>query len=160
LILTGTGATGNCLQFLNCIPQLEQLDLGDGMLTDDEVRGIWQFATLRGVNLRGNRISDNALEGIGVCSSLQSLHLDETLVSDSGIEIVVAEALRSGQKISALSLRSCRITDKALVRLAALEHLALVTLWDTDVTSEGVAFFKKFLPKCLIFIEREKAPRP
>jgi hypothetical protein len=160
LILTSTGARGSCIESLSSLHQLEQLHLGNCMLADNEVRGIWRIATLRGANLHGNQIGDKALEGIGHCSGLQSLDLNDTLVSDKGIEIVVAEALRSGQKISSLSLRSCRTTDKALVCLTALENLAVVTLWDTAVTPKGVAFFKRSLPNCIIFIEREKGGGP
>jgi hypothetical protein len=156
LELSGAGAIGDCIQYLSSLEKLEQLGLANCMLTDSEVRGIWKIATLHGVNLRGNKIGDEALEKIGDCSGIQSLHLDDTLVSDRGIEIVVASALRSGQQISCLSLRSCRITDKALVRLTALKDLRLVTLWDTNVTSDGVAFLKRLLPSCIIFIEREK----
>jgi Leucine-rich repeat (LRR) protein len=160
LVLNGAGAAGDCVQYLSSLKQLEQLDLANCMLTDSEVRGIWRIPTLRGVNLRGNKISDKALEQIGDCSGIQSLHLDDSLVSDKGIEIVVESALRSGQQISGLSLRSCRITDKALVRLTALKGLRLVTLWDTDVTPDGASFLKGLLPNCIIFIEREKGGGP
>ena len=65
-------------------------------------------------------IAYHALEGIGQSSVLGSLSVPDTRVSNEGVEILVAEALRTGQRLSFLILRACPITDKALVRLAPL----------------------------------------
>ena len=160
LMLTGTGATGDCIKCLADLRKLEVLDLGECSLTDQEVQDIWRVRNLQSVNLRGCRLGDAALRGIGACRELQSLHLDETLVSDEGIEFLVAEGLRSNLKISSLGLRDGGITDKALVNLAAWKQLGLATFWGSKVTPEGVAFFKSVLPDCIIFVEREKGGGP
>jgi len=72
----------------------------------------------------------------------------------------VSEALRTGQKLSFLTLRSCRITDKALVRLASLRSLTFIDLYGTEVTPEGASFLKKSLPECRIFVGRDKGGGP
>ena len=42
------------------------------------------------------------------------------------------------------------ITDAGLVHLQGLKTLKLLTLYDTQVTSEGIAELRKHLPGCKI----------
>jgi hypothetical protein len=115
---------------------------------------------LKGIDIGKCQIGDKALEGVGQCVALRTLNLPDTRISDGGVEVIVAEALQTGQELTSLSLRSCRITDKALVRLASLRSLILVDLFDTEVTAEGAAFLKKSLPECRIFAGRDKGGGP
>lgn len=160
LILTGTGATGECVRILPELRHLEVLDLAECKVTEDDVQYLWRIRNLKSVNLRGCKIGDAALKGMGACSGLQSLHLDETLVSDKGIDLMVTEGTQNNVRISSLSLRHCEITDKSLVRLTAWKQLRLITFWGSKVTPEGIAFFRGVLPDCVVFVEREKRGEP
>jgi Leucine Rich repeat len=160
LLLSGTGANGTCIPFLAGLHRLEDLHLADCKISDQDAHAIWQFAGLKAVNLGMCPITDRALEGVGRSSVLISLSVPDTGISDEGVEILVAEALRTGQKLSSLTLRSCRITDEALVRLASLKSLTFIDLYSTEVTPEGASFLKKSLPDCRIFVGRDKGGGP
>jgi hypothetical protein len=159
LLLLGTGADDTCVSFVVSISGLEELDLAECKLTDRGVQAIWQSVSLKGVNLRGCQIGDKAFEGIGGCSALQSLSIPGTRISDDGVEVIVTEALLNNQQLSTLNMRSCHITDGALVRLSSLKCLSLIELTDTEVTPQGAAFLKRSLPGCMVRVEREKAGR-
>jgi hypothetical protein len=160
LLLSGTGTNGTCIPFLAGLHRLEDLHLADCKISDQEAQAIWRFAGLKAVNLGKCPITDRALAGVGCSSALASLSVPDTMMSDEGVEILVAEVLRTGQELSFLTLRSCRITDKALVRLASLKSLTFIDLYRTEVTPEGASFLKKSLPECRIFVGRDKGGGP
>jgi hypothetical protein len=160
LLLSGTGANGTCIPFLAGLHRLEDLHLADCKINDQDAQAIWRFVGLKAVNLGKCPITDRALDGVGCSSVLVSLSAPDTAISDEGVEILVAEALRTGQKLSFLTLRACRITDKALVRLASLRSLTFIDLYSTEVTPEGASFLKKSLPECRIFVGRDKGGGP
>ena len=160
LLLSGTGAGGTCIPFLAGLHRLEDLHLADCKISDHDAQAIWRFVGMKAVNLGKCPITDRALEGIGRSSVLASLSVPDTGISDEGVETLVAEALRTGQKLNFLTLRSCRITDKALVRLASLSSLTFIDLYGTEVTPEGASFLKKSLSECRIFVGRDKGGGP
>lgn len=160
LILSGTGADDSCVPYLASLRALEELDLARCKMSDAGVQALWKVANLVGVNLGDCHISDKALSGLGFCFALHSLALPNTRVSDNGVEIIVTEVLRANQQLKSLVLRSCDISDKALVRLASLKQLALLDLYATEVTAKGAAFLKKSLPGCRIFVGRDKGGGP
>jgi hypothetical protein len=142
------------------LPHLEDLYLTGANISDSGVQALWKMATLRGVELGQCQIGDKALEGVGSCLSLRSLKLPETRISDQGVEVIVNESQRTGQHLTSLSFRSCRITDKSLVRLASIGGLLLLDLYWTEITPEGAAFLKRSLPGCRIFVGRDKGGGP
>lgn len=160
LLLSEAGVEDDCLVFITKLQHLEGLHLSNSKISDRGAQAIWRMASLRELSLSACPIADKALEGIGGCSSLCSLMLPDTGISDKGVEIIVTEALRIRQRLTSLSLRSCRITDKALVRLASLKSLELLDLYFTEVTTEGASFLKKSLPECRIFVGRNKGGGP
>jgi len=160
LLLSGTGANGTCIPFLAGLHRLEDLHLADCKISDQDAQAVWRFVGLKALNLGKCPITDRALEGVGCSSVLMSLSVPDTAISDEGVEILVTEALRTGQKLSFLTLRACRITDKALVRLASLKSLTFIDLYSTEVTPEGASFLKKSLPECRIFVGQDKGGGP
>ena len=156
LFLSGTGANSTCIAFLSDLRLLEDLQLAECPLADRDVQAIWRCSSLRALNVGRCPITDAALKGIGYSRSLVSLSVPDTGISDGGIEVLVAEALRVGQKLQSLTLRSCRVTDRALVHLASLRSLTLIDLYGTEVTPEGASYLKKSLPECRIFVDRDK----
>jgi len=160
LFLSGPSVDDSCVALLTSLKQLEDLHLTQSKITDRGVQAIWTMANLKAVDLGQCSIGDKALEGVGSCVSLQSLTVPNSQISDRGVEVVVTEALRTGQRLTSLSLRSCRITDKSLVRLASLKGLVLLDLYWTEVTPEGAAFLKKSLPDCRILVGRDKGGGP
>lgn len=159
LMLSGTGATSGCIAFLASLRSLQDLQLADCKITDQDVQSIWLFRSLKAINLMKCPITDGALGGIGNSESLISVSVPETDISDEGVEFLVAEVLRAGQKINSLTLRACRVTDKSLVRLASLKTLKFVDLYRTGVTLEGILFLKQSLPKCRVIVDAEKRIR-
>jgi len=160
LLLSESSADDSCVGFLVNLQHLEDLHLSHSKITDRGAQAIWRMANIKEVNLGECEIGDTALEGVGSCSSLRSLTVPDTRISDRGVEVIVTEGLRAGQQLTALSLRSCRITDKSVVRLASLKGLMLLDLYSTEVTAEGAAFLKKSLHGCRIFVGRDKGGGP
>jgi hypothetical protein len=156
LLLSGSGADDSSVEFLARLRRLEELHLTRCRLSDYGVQAIWRFASLRIVDFGKCAIGDEALEGVGRCSALNSLKVSDTRISDKGVEVIVTEALRNVQQLSSLTLRSCRITDKALVRLASLRSLTFIDLFCTEVTAQGAKFLKESLPECRIFAGSDK----
>ena len=155
LRLAGSGLVDASVPELVALRRLQELDLRRSNLTDRGVEALWRMTSLTTLDLSVCEIGDKAFEGIGLCSNLHSLKISKTKISDEGVEIIVTETLRSGQKLTQLSLRSCRITDKALVSLASLDGLSQLDLYGTDVTGAGVAFLKSTLPRCLVLGGRD-----
>jgi hypothetical protein len=58
--------------------------------------------------------------------------------------------LRKLVNLENLYLKGSRITDAGLLQLAELPKLKSLSLDDTEVTSEGVAEFKKIRPNCKV----------
>lgn len=160
LLLSGTGTNGTCIAFLASLHRLEELHLANCKICDHDAQAIWRLPGIKTVDLGMCPIADHALEGIGESSVLGSLSVPDTKVSNEGVEILVAEALRTGLKLSFLTLRSCPITDQALVRLASLRSLMFIDLYGTEVTPEGASFLKKSLPESRIFVGRDKGGGP
>jgi hypothetical protein len=160
LLLSGTGADDSFVQYLSGLRRLEELHLAYCKLSDRGVQAIWRSASLRVVDFGKCPIGDRALEDVGCCSALKTLKVPDTRISDRGVEIIVAEALGAGQQLNSLTLRSCRITDMSLVRLASLRSLTFIDLYGTEVTAEGAFFLKGSLPECRIFAGREKGGGP
>ena len=124
------------------------------------IRSTWNLRQLKGLNLAGSGASDQAIRGVGSCIELRSLDLSATRVSDRGAEILVSGAIRVGQRLLNLCLRSCKVTNEALVRLASLKGLLVLDLYGTAVTVEGAAFLKEALPDCRIFVNKDKGGGP
>jgi hypothetical protein len=160
LILSGIGTDDECLKFIADLAHLENLHLDHSKVSDQGVAGIWRMAKLKDLNLGDCPIGDRAFEGIGRCKALRSLDIYGTAVSDRGVEVIVAEALNSGPQISSFVLRSCRISDQALVRLASLGSLTFLDVFETEVTPAGTSFLKNSLPGCRIFVEPAKRGGP
>jgi len=150
------GADESCLDRLSDLAQLQELDLGRANLSDGSVRSLWQFSNLSSVSLAECPIGDAAMSDLSQSLSLQALKVPSTRISDSGVKNIVSEVGQGNQKLNFIELRSCQITDKSLVYLASLTSLGLVGLWNTEVTREGVEFFKKSLPDCKILVEQFK----
>jgi hypothetical protein len=160
LLLSGTGTDGTCIPFLASLHRLEEIHLANCKIADHDAQAIWELPGVKAIDLGMCPITNHALEGIGQSSVLGSLSVPDTGVSDEGVEILVAEALRTGQMLRFLTLRSCRITDKALVRLASLTSLTFIDLYGTEVTTQGASFLKKSLPECRVFVGQDKGGGP
>jgi len=156
LLLSGMGVDDECIAFLTDLQNLEDLSLTQSRISDKGAHTIWGFANLRRVSLRECDIGDRALEGVGSCSALLDLNVPGTRVSDIGVETVTNEVLQNCKNMASVSFRGCHITDHALVRLADLKSLRVVDVFRTNVTEEGLAYFKRTLPECIILAEREK----
>jgi hypothetical protein len=160
LLLSGPDADDSCLPFVTALQHIDDLHLTGSKISDEGVQFIWKMSHLEGLNLSGTQIGNTALVKLGCCSFLRRLKLSCTRISDHGVAVIVEEALQHGRKLNSLSLRSCRVTDEALVRLASLTSLTLLDLFDTEVTAEGAAFLKGVLPKCSILAGRDRGGGP
>lgn len=104
VVLSNTSVTGDCLQYLTCLPNLRE------------------------IYLNGTGIADEApLELIG--SGIQVVNLDDTRIGDTGVaKLRVASALRL------VSLRNTRISDRSAYLLGNLPNLREVHLSGTIVS--------------------------
>jgi len=160
LLLPGMGVEDSSVPFLTSLALLEDLDLAHSRVSDLAVQRVWGMAALKRLNLAACPIGDEAVRGVGQCPALVSLGLSETRISDYGIEAIATEFLRNHRQLRSLQVRSCDITDGALVRLASLNGLRILDLFGTKVTFEGVAFLKRVLPACRIAVGRAQGGGP
>jgi len=156
LLLSGTGADDNSLRFIGSLRELKVIHLADCHLSDSSIPILWKLPNLTDVNLGGSQIGDTSFTGLGSCTTIRSIKIPKTRISDRGVETIATEALQNDLHIESLVLRSCRITDRALVRIASLRTLRLIDLTDTEVSKDGAEFMRTALPECRIFIDREK----
>jgi len=140
--------------------QIKSLILTDcPKITDRFCDHIVHYTSLERLDVRGCfRISDN---GVGALTSLRYLkHLDLSVgatVSSEGnnqsISDVSMHTLAQMPQLASLQLEGCAsITDKGLIRLAALRNLTFLNVSSTGITDEGLSIIHHLPKLCVLEI--------
>jgi hypothetical protein len=145
-------APEGCLLPLIQLPLLEHVGLRSVKLCAADVRIFWSLKKLEMLGLNDCCVGNDALQGIGECRSLRLLSLGDARVTDAGVEIIS----RDCSQLRSLHLDSCLITDRSLSYISTMKAINTISVWGTSVTREGVAHFKRALPKCRVSVEKSK----
>jgi serine/threonine protein kinase len=121
--LEGTGITAEGLRALSTAPGLLELSVGycQNLSEEDFVEVLPEMPRLRKLELVNTPIGNQTAGAIATLTNLVDLHLSAT-----------------------------RIDDRGLARLASLSQLENIALPRTRVTAEGIAAFKRALPRCKV----------
>ena len=85
LSLFGTQISNDGIHFLDSLPDLHTLDVGETNLDDRSVPTICQLSRLRNLGLFDTKISDSGLSDLSGMSDLQSIEIGKTLVTEKGV---------------------------------------------------------------------------
>lgn len=121
LCLHGQGFTNETLEFLQSLPQLQNLTLYSTRLDDAGLANLVAFRSLTTLNLSENQIDDAGLPFLAQVPSLVELDFNGTCVSDAGIGV-----------------------------LAQMRNLELLNLHNTQLTPKGMVLLRDLMPNCHI----------
>jgi hypothetical protein len=113
--------------------------------TDDDVRLIAQFPTMKRVSLSQTQVTDQGLRHLRKCKKLQMLTLDQLPITDAGVAQLAALP-----ELDSLSLSGTKITDDSLEHLAKMSNLKELWLRNTAITNDGYLKLQAALPNCQI----------
>ncbi|HEY7426979.1 MAG TPA: leucine-rich repeat domain-containing protein [Gemmataceae bacterium] len=159
----GFNITEKGMRFLAGLTQLQELDLGKGMITSEGLKHLQGLTNLRSLNLSWNNdvtdeglrylrrltnlrrldlafctdITDKGVAHLQGLTNLQQLDLDDTKISDDGLV-----CLKDLRHLNTLSLHGTRITDKGLTHLEDLTKLQSLDLGWTRITDKGLRHLK------------------
>lgn len=94
------------------------------------------------LNLSGQQVGNEGMTLLDSCINLSRLNLKDTKVSDD-----FALRLKDLSHLSYLNIVGTDFSDKGLMMLGSVKGLQQVYCWQTKVTKEGVAKFKRNHPR-------------
>jgi Leucine-rich repeat (LRR) protein len=127
------------------LSSLEKLDLGDGVIEDDDLTNVTGLTELSSLVLSRARITDAGLVHLSGLANLSKLNLRGTRITDAGLE-----QLKGLKKLSYLDLRFTRVTDEGLKHLKGLTKLTELEVDFTSVTEAGKKGLVEALPRLSI----------
>ncbi len=135
--LKGPSAGDAALAHLRWIPELEGLNLHDGVVTAAGLRHLRTLTHLRQFSLFRTQIPDAGLVHIGKLTELWVIHLSGNGVTDTGLA-----HLRGLTGLKNLTLFGTRVSDASLVHLRGLTRLQYIDLRRLNVTDTGLAHLR------------------
>jgi hypothetical protein len=163
------------LEFLEGLPQLQELELGGGMVSGAGLGRIAELPQIQRLVLAGTDVSDAGLQRLKGLTRLQSLDLESTNVSDAGLQYLEGmtrlqeleldetrvgdaglEHLRGLTQLDSLDLTSTEVTDAGLEHLKGLTQLRNLTLRGTRVSDAGLEHLEGLIQLNLLHLERTK----
>ncbi len=90
----------------------------------------------------GKPVNDDFLRGLPALPALERLHAERSLIGDGGVAAFVAVAPNARY----VNLHSSEVTGEALAALARLTRLERLVLFETGVTADELARFRKAHP--------------
>jgi hypothetical protein len=137
---------GADLKHLECLSQLQWLDLSGTPITDSDLTYLTALSQLQRLDLVSTDVTDAGLEHLKCLNKLRVLNLARTQVTDAGLEVLTCFGQLKG-----LSLNDTRVTDAGMEHLRSLSQLRDLLLNRTQVTDTGVRNLRAALPKCNVF---------
>lgn len=119
-------------------PKLSSLSLLNIPITDAGVLQIAKLSRLKRLKLIGGKVSDNGVAELAKLSDLEELCLDGAEVTDVG-----SNSLKGLTRLQFLSLSGTKLTDRGLENLQNLTELTRLRLYGTEITDAGLAHLKR-----------------
>ena len=119
------------------------VDLEGTEISGDGLDLISSLTNLQKLILNNTAISDDALKHLRGMTSLRILWLDGTTITDNGLQHV-----RHLTNLQVLDLNNTEITDDGLKHLTGLKSLKSLYLSGTQTTDNGVKILQQALPNC------------
>lgn len=129
----------------------KNLDKPRGELTAADFEKVTELYLDDTSTLAPHQITDSSLKELHKLKKLTKLHLGVTEITDAGLK-----ELAKLKQLTSLNLSGTQTTDAGLKQLAKWRwlpwrgQLSQLFLFNTKVTSAGVAKLKKAMPKCEI----------
>jgi hypothetical protein len=166
LNLSNVSITDEGLEQIGRISSLEELHLwGNSESTPDGLRHLSSLGELRELSLQRLPIGDQGLASIRGLSKLKTLYIICPVEADGDtpsrkIELppvtdVGLEQLRDLTQLEHLCLESECLSDDCIVHLVKFPQLKRLTLFNSQISQQGLARLKDALPKCKIRIEEQ-----
>ncbi|MDB5338892.1 MAG: hypothetical protein JWN70_4511 [Planctomycetaceae bacterium] len=150
LILTDCPVTDLGVQSLVLLPTLEVLNLTHTHISDDGLRAVGSLSQLEVLSLNETGITDSSLNLLDNLRNLWCLDLDDTQVTGASFP-----QLHLLNQLEMLFVAHTSINDRALSKLTAASRLEEVWIHDTLVSAEGIAWFRRSRPSCLVHLSAD-----
>ena len=108
---------------------LENLVLGDTLITNEGLERVGDCRNLKGLDLSGTAITDEGLVQLRELSHLQTLTLGRTDISGTGLA-----HLQELSNLQLVFLNGAKLTSDGIAHIAGLKHLKSVRLGHTNLT--------------------------
>jgi len=105
------------------------------------------------LDLSRSQLSDAGLGELAAFTHLRRLRLDQTGIGDAGMKELV-----SLKELAVLNLFGTKVGDEGLRFVSTLPRLERVFVWQSGVTSEGVAALREARPEVQVIGGQELAP--
>ena len=145
LTLGNANITDIGLPHLAGLTELEHLTLASSQVDDDGLECLTGLTHLRILGLSYTKVTDAGLEHINRLSHLETLYLGGTKVTDAGLKY-----LKGLNRLQTLDLRETQVTDAGFEHLKGSSQLTSLAIYGTQVTNVGVANLQQALPNCKI----------
>jgi hypothetical protein len=140
--LSGRSLSSVDIQFLCRLRNLSKLNLCAANVPPGGLQRILSScARIQDLEVLGaSGVTDSELDFKGAASSMRNLALGQTDITNDGLAALVAL-----QNLESLDLSDTRIDDLGIEKFTAGKHdsLAVLTLWRTGVTDEGVSLLRR-----------------
>jgi hypothetical protein len=125
--------------------QLEYLDLGGTLITDQGLADLSGLDKLRSVSLEATPVTDAGLKAIGQMKSLEILKISRTKINGSGFQ-----DLAEMKKLKMIEATECKLTDDCLTYLADIKPLEMLIPSGTKFSPAALSELRKKKPKLVI----------
>ncbi|GAA4430925.1 hypothetical protein [Bremerella cremea] len=107
------------LLLLPSLPQLETLQLGSNVLTDDSAKALGKIPNLKRLVLRNTLVTPEQMASIARSPSIRSIEIEGRTATDANIEL-----LAKFPNLEHVSICNSEATDASIETLAGAPHLA------------------------------------
>jgi hypothetical protein len=137
------------LAFLEQLPRLKTLRLGNTRVTDAGLRHLARLQELEWLDLSRTNVTGSGFEELSSLAQLRMLELNGAPVSDEGLK-----GIATLSNLETLNLDSTKITDAGLVHLQAMKKLQWLNISFTAVSDEGLPILEKLVAIGTFYHER------
>lgn len=154
LNLGQTKVTGAGLKHLAALTKLESLYLQDTPVNFETVESLTPWKNLKLLQLAGSQVDGSIVRVLPGLTGLERLYLNGTRIRDEDMPALAAVLSSNSRHLKGLFLEDNRQLSDASVEplgpLASLPDLALIHVFDTGITKDGVIRLCKMLPEANI----------
>lgn len=145
LRIEGTQITDEGLKYLSHFTSLTGLELYGNNITGDGLIHLRNLEQLGYLSLNSCPVTDSGLAHITELPSIKHLDIGNTRITDAGM--VYISSLTNLQN---LDLNGTAVGDESVQHLVEVKGLLRLKVWDTKLTTTGLATLQAALPKCKI----------